>query len=877
MAQAKQAQLLARVFQEQFEVVPGASEAQPKTKEQLSSERVQNPHDPDATYASKGRGEQCKEHVGYKVQVAETVTEAVLQPGEPTPNFIVGMVTHAARESDEEGAAKMEEFWQKAPFGLYVTLLGWQRAVIMRTTHPLSFGASFGLRSSGFGLFLWLILSITDAQAQTEPSQPARLANPGFEEGAKGWRLPANATVVTNPAFAGNRSACLTVRQPGRDQVYITQQVPVEGGAYYMARCKVRTAGVERKAPTSQDVGAGLIIEWADKQGKWYAAGAYATGLYGDNDWTTRQARSVRAPEQAGYAILYLALRSTGTAWFDEVELVHLEEVLTAQAPAPGQSLRENRPLLKWQEDVRAMSYTVELSRDPAFPKADTLRLETEQSSIRPPRPLESGRWHWRVSAPGYAPTTPCPFEQTAPVTEDTTPPEIDARPLRVTRPGQAVRVPIRAGDADARPPVVTASLGAQAAPVDLEAVSPGSLTAVVSPQWQLGVNRLTLTATDAAGNAETQELLVLMRPAPTHPVTISADGAYLDAGKRIFPLGIYQVSPAAMPAVKKAGIDVVHSYEFENSRDDAKARAYLDAAAEAGLRVFIGFDRGRESKKGLMQGNTGHVVERVAALCAHPGLFCWYLFDEPESSHQYISPRGLSAYAELLRHLDPYHAVVVTTWGPRMALYRPSFDTHWTQAYYTPPKVADTIDEHRALLGPKTPITFIAHCFDDAAGEAKRPGNPVEPARFQPDAAWMRASAFVGVTHRVNGLWWWWYADGIRTTTTVSSVPEAWQALSKVFTQLHALEPVLADPANPETGSLSVEGGKVYWWRKSVGNETTLLAVNTSERQVSVTLPAAGDGPTQVLFEQRQAQRQGGTLTDSFARYDVHAYRYAE
>jgi transposase len=108
LAQAKQAQLLARVFKEQFEVVPGASEAQPKTKGQLDSERVQNPHDPDATYASKGRGEQCKEHVGYKVQVAETVTEAVLESGEPTQNFIVGMVTHAARESDEAGAIKME-------------------------------------------------------------------------------------------------------------------------------------------------------------------------------------------------------------------------------------------------------------------------------------------------------------------------------------------------------------------------------------------------------------------------------------------------------------------------------------------------------------------------------------------------------------------------------------------------------------------------------------------------------------------------------------------------------------------------------------------------------------------------------------------------
>jgi hypothetical protein len=69
---------------------------------------VQNPHDPDATYASKGKGEHRKEHVGYKVQVAETVREAMLAPGEPTRNFIAGMVTHPARESDEEGALKMQ-------------------------------------------------------------------------------------------------------------------------------------------------------------------------------------------------------------------------------------------------------------------------------------------------------------------------------------------------------------------------------------------------------------------------------------------------------------------------------------------------------------------------------------------------------------------------------------------------------------------------------------------------------------------------------------------------------------------------------------------------------------------------------------------------
>jgi hypothetical protein len=88
----------------------------PKGKGELDSDRVQNPHDPEATYAVKGQGMHKKEHVGYKVQVAETVCEAGLAPGEPTRNFLTGIVTHAAHESDEAGARKMAA--EQAAMGL---------------------------------------------------------------------------------------------------------------------------------------------------------------------------------------------------------------------------------------------------------------------------------------------------------------------------------------------------------------------------------------------------------------------------------------------------------------------------------------------------------------------------------------------------------------------------------------------------------------------------------------------------------------------------------------------------------------------------------------------------------------------------------------
>ena len=88
----------------------------PKGKGQLASNRVQNPHDPDVTYAVKGQGQHKKECTGYKVQVAESVCEATLAPGEPTHNFLMGIVTQPAYQSDEAGDEQMEA--EQAAMGL---------------------------------------------------------------------------------------------------------------------------------------------------------------------------------------------------------------------------------------------------------------------------------------------------------------------------------------------------------------------------------------------------------------------------------------------------------------------------------------------------------------------------------------------------------------------------------------------------------------------------------------------------------------------------------------------------------------------------------------------------------------------------------------
>ncbi len=101
-----QVKLLRQVWQEQFEWdSAGAVQQRPAQP----SGAVHNPHDPEAQWAVKGQGKHRKDHVGYKVQVAETVVEPTGPADQSTPNFITAMVTQVATASDDAGLPLVEQ------------------------------------------------------------------------------------------------------------------------------------------------------------------------------------------------------------------------------------------------------------------------------------------------------------------------------------------------------------------------------------------------------------------------------------------------------------------------------------------------------------------------------------------------------------------------------------------------------------------------------------------------------------------------------------------------------------------------------------------------------------------------------------------------
>ena len=382
---------------------------------------------------------------------------------------------------------------------------------------------------------------------------------------------------------------------------------------------------------------------------------------------------------------------------------------------------------------------------------------------------------------------------------------------------------------------------------------------------WPRGLTEGEIVAGDAAGNRAATRFWLLNAPRPENGVTVGADGSYWQGGRRIFPLGIYEVSPKYMAEVREAGWDVVHTYQWEYSQDDAGCRKYLDDCGAAnGLRAFIGFDRGVHSHKGIVQGNLAHVVRRVGALADHPGLFCWYLYDEPETNEYFVTPDALTEFADLVRALDPYHPVVMTTWGIAMNEYRRTWDTHWTQAYGNPAEVTREVDSQRRLLNNDSPITLLVNCNDGKQGAAIEKGIAPDPDKFARDYDYMRACAFLGVVKECNGVWWWWFArDNCGKYYSAACSPKAWADLGRVVKELNAIRPLVTADGSVVTGTAVAGTDRVEWWRKTVDDKPLFIAVNTADHPVAVTVSVHGDTPRKLTL------RRYEVLTEGFGRLD--------
>jgi hypothetical protein len=706
------------------------------------------------------------------------------------------------------------------------------------------------------------------AQTAVEQSDVA-VANAGFEEGLKGWSDNPRAAADAETKHSGNQSARVTipVDQTDRTGIYLVQQIPVAGGLLYSAEAWVRTqdvvgASLGEMFPT----GATVILEWADKDGKWLASGDYAQGSYGTTDWRRVSTKLMRSPKEAGYAIVFLSMRATGIGWFDDVKLTQVKRNVLLRQPASGATVADNTPEFGWQYQDRADA-ALELSQDEAFPTDETLRFEgIQQSPFGPEKPIAPGKWCWRMSIPDHATTSAVwQFEQTAPPTQDCTPPKIVADHAHLATARQAVMVRYEDGVG-----VTEVVLRLDGQEVNAK-VGPTSAEYTPPTDWQPGLHRLDVEAQDAAGNRATRRLFLNYAPGVVNKRWLVQGGVEID-GKPQFLLGMYGVLTADLPEMAKAGHDFVHNYTWDGAGSNESALEYLDECGKLGLQAFIGFDRQK-----LQALDEDFVAERVGALCRHPALLAWYLFDEPDLPHQYVPPGQLRQLYRLIKTLDPSHPVIVTVAQPNlMPLYHDSYDVYWSMDYSTPANNVRNFERHREALRPAVPMMSIVHCYDRNQ-QGGGSGAKLDPEKFEPGPAMLRACAFMAVAHNSSGLCWWWWGQGGNSYMTVAHAPKAWEALKETARRLKELRPVLEAQVPARMWiEKPAEDVEVHLWEKKLPDRTVILAVNRDNKvcEVSFASPTlTGKAQADVLFENRTVALTNGQLRDRFEPLAVHVY----
>ena len=502
----------------------------------------------------------------------------------------------------------------------------------------------------------------------------------------RGWRSSQHPCDSRDRCQHGGRRLVSSAEQTDRTGIYLTQQSPsgqtdLRHGA---GQGGVKAATLGGMSPT----GATIILEWADKEGKWTAAGAYADGLYGDSDWQRVATKDVRAPLNAGYAVIFLSLRATGTAWFDDVELKEIKDNVVLREPAFGARVDDNTPRFTWQCAKRGEAL-LELSPEAGFPAGKTLRL----AGLKVPtgavaEPLTPGRWYWRVSLfEGAVTSAAWEFEQTAPVDRDCTEPQIEPDHVCLSLPRQAVTVRFHDNVG-----IAIVKLVLDDVDVSRQATMGRDQATITPPaDWQAGLHRLEVAVADAAGNQATRRLYLNCLQGATEKRWLLQGGVSIGAQPH-FLLGMYGVRLEDVAEMAAAGIDFVHNYTWDGPGTNETATQYLDACGQRGLQAFIGFDRAR-----LQAEDEDFVAERVGQLSHHPALLAWYLFDEPDLPHQYVPPDQLRRLYGLIRRLDPLHPVVVTVAQHQlMPEYHDSYDVYWSMDYSTPAKNVANLDFHR-------------------------------------------------------------------------------------------------------------------------------------------------------------------------------------
>jgi hypothetical protein len=632
-----------------------------------------------------------------------------------------------------------------------------------------------------------------------EPPAANLVSNPGFEDGAAKWHLPAGFKVVQGAAAHAGGSFLDFVRTDKSIYELASQRIDFRPGARYKFSAWVWTKGV-----VGEESGATVCMEWSGPKG--WIGGAYPDGRKGDNDWFRVVGITPPIPrEAAGVSVtLYLRQGMTGEARFDDVEVAEYE----------------GRPLEAYLIDPAYRGLV--LGDEPRRP----IRVHVDLADR-----LADGPWLSRHGiSPPAQPQLYLTLVQQAATGEGS----------RGAAPGyrQSVTMAARPGKIEHEFDAAGLEAGDFSVEVGIKGATPPG-------QSDLGFVRL-------GGR--------VIPPGRRPRVYIDRHRRTVVEGKPFFPLGFYldTIHDADLEKIAAAGFNCVMPYAF-SSMPTAEAGKLLDLAQGRGIKVIYSIKdlyAGTEClPKGGIDGKTdpdAAVTAVVERFRSHPGVLAWYLNDELPATMR----DALEARYRLVRRLDPDHP----TWAvlyqvDELADYRHTCDVLGADPYPVPDKpvamAADWARKTRDATGGACAFWQVPQVFDWANYHKNE-----DPARHRA-ATYdeMRVMTYLALVNGAKGLIYYSFYDLKRDRL---GFDVRWKDVSRLGAEVRSLMPaLLATGTAPRDVAVSGPGGAAVFRE---GNRLWVLVANPDKAAATVRLAvpkgvgslktlggrsiAVGDGP---------------------------------
>lgn len=399
---------------------------------------------------------------------------------------------------------------------------------------------------------------------------------------------------------------------------------------------------------------------------------------------------------------------------------------------------------------------------------------------------------------------------------------------------------------------------------------------------WRLTLfhNRLRLASSDVSWFTLAHSIN------PPDVATVPQSRSKNNKARSFFPIGLYQAEIEAFEEYGKAGFNLVQSYNSESNY----IKDFVKAAANQELSALV-TKRMTRTEPGLSK--------FFREMSEEPGLFGWYIEDEPEGRG--VSPSLLWKWRHYILSNDPNHPTAVANVRSRKVKdYSAAVDIIMVDPYPIPHMpvtwLSDSIDEAQQAVADKKPVWAVIQAFnwaDQGSQFAKGQGR-------YPTLKEERCLSYLSIVHGVKGLMYFSYKAARMNDPGETN----WRNVKSIVSELREIQPLLMAPNLELDDSLSVldftgtsdtnmqdkkksasQSTKkipIHYAIKKVGSSQSMksgvyiIAVNVSSQPMEARFKGSilSGRTAHVLFEERRILITTSGFQDRFDPLGVHIYR---